>query len=193
MWRIVLITIILFSGCNGCEKVKNNDQHNGDMIFNVDNALLSEAYIDPKIGISFNPPRFWLPVSDSVFKVLRERTRETSNVSPLQFFYHDTTHSACIISIVDSLQTLKSEAILARLKTSLQHLPDTNRLEATAFNTRDFHIYQVMATTPNVVYFRLIFQNPRIMMFQLDYFVPFEIYATQIKAIESSIGSVKPR
>lgn len=53
-----------------------------------------------------------------------------------------------------------------------------------------FRIHQLMVIDANFVRIKLICDAPETLVFEVDYRVPKDVYQTELRAIESSIGSI---
>ena len=53
-----------------------------------------------------------------------------------------------------------------------------------------FRIHQLMVSAADFVHIKLICDAPETLVFEVDYRVPRDVYPTEMRAIESSIGSI---
>lgn len=196
MKKLVVLVIILATVGFGCQKTQNQSVPGETatiyMNFTVDKSLLGPAWTAPTLGIGFNPPVDWRVGADSLRQQVKEIIHDPGYATtPLILFYNDSLQCGCLISEVDSLPVGNTDLIFDLNMNSFHVIDSTITVQNTEFQTDFFRVRQTLALTESIVYFRLLFDREAEQMFQIDYIVPKIIYPSQVKAIESSLGSVR--
>jgi hypothetical protein len=92
--------------------------------------------------------------------------------------------------VVDSLSGRFSEKIRAYEKL-LQNKFSAATIKKGEFTKDNLKFVQFLIQKENLITFKLLFQNSQNELIQFDYIVPKENYVSEVKSIESSIGSIK--
>jgi hypothetical protein len=196
MYQALLLLILLsITGCtqSGEERVGRPIE----LIFDINPELLDEIIrLDDK-GVGFQPPKEWRPLSDEVFgeavSQIMQSVSETDlfSIRPLYVFLHHDHNSSLIVSVITSDSTFTSPSDFAKsYRLELSGRLYDNDYKETEFLKDGIHFYQYLIQSDDIVNFKFLFQNRTGELFQLDYIVPRAVYATESKAIESSIGSI---
>jgi hypothetical protein len=179
-----------------CGRGNEAAQQNEELSFVVLDSLLGPSFTDTAIAFSFHPPKGWEKVPDSTMKKARHTIVEmvgqdsSISVTPVSFFVDPHGGSVCCLS---QLTVLKGGArIFEKLNeygTRILKKFPASKIDEGSYRVNDVNVFQYLITDDERVMFKLLCCSPQGRMFQLDYIVPRSMYAQQIKAIESSIGS----
>jgi hypothetical protein len=169
-----------------------------ELSFNVDSTLLAnENYFD-SLGFRFNPPKNFLPISDSLFTEIQNNLIKMGansgqfNLHIMNVFLDDSTKGFCTIS---RLQIPEFEGSLNPIMPRYRNYLE-NKLSGVSITMADFmkdniHIYQFLIQGPDRIQFKLDFMIIKNIIIQIDYVVPKNDYEKMVQSLESSIGSIK--
>ncbi len=193
MIRNILITIsiiLMLCSCSG----KKDEPVYEKIIFNVDTTLLGKRITIKSAGLEFYSPKGYVQMDDQMFQNLK------TSLLNLEGFKHFPMLAAVSESQTGILLFIK----LFPEDSTLVHLPfsyvekvlqpkDTNvTLNKATFTKDSIDILQYLVDTDETVNFKLFFHDKDSNLYELDYiFVSKEDYKKNIRAIESSIGSLK--
>ena len=187
---IVLFIVVMFLGC-AKEKVTTKF---AEIIFNVDQSLLEEEYICSDAGISFHPPKNWEQISSELLISVKENlitSKDTSdiNIVPLNVFMNMEKSFTCFLSTFDN-ELLAKDTCDNYINEFRMKNQDLSINEGSfSHNGLDFH--QFIFTKDDIITINLfvVIKDQKVIM--IDYIIPSKYYEEALRAIESSIGSIK--
>jgi hypothetical protein len=187
---IALASIIHFScGGNGEEKKPNR------LSFNIDSALIAPEADIEGYKVSFNPPA-GLARSEEFLKKLNSGV-EISNREQKEIFtrpvdvFVDSSFNIVVVSAVESAVKDSAAGGLAKVTGAIKKQFSAEKMKFAEFLKDDIRISQFLIQDSVNVIFKLLLENPDKKIMQFDYIIPQRNYRNEIKAIESSIGSIK--
>ena len=186
---IILLAALGFVACN------NDDQSivENTIEFRVNPERVGPAIADSSLGITFQPPASCVKMPASfVNEVQAELVKQFAqsddfSIEPAHIFIDEQNSFVCLIS---TLPDINSDSTAEDYEADLYETWQENDVEQTEFIHNGFNIYQTLVMSPIRVQFILVVPQPRQPSFRIDYIIPKENYSGQIKAIESSIGSL---
>ena len=98
----------------------------------------------------------------------------------------------CVVSKLDGVDIALNETLLKTLTTAYRERFPNAKVEQTIFMKDAFRIHQLMVVAADFVLIKLICDAPETHVFEVDYHIPKNVYQIELKAIESSIGSINP-
>lgn len=176
-----------------CEKNKSPDQPE-HLAFNVDSLLIGTTFVNKDLGITFNPPVNWEPVNTDVIKQLKSNSKnvisDSSNIelNPVQVFVNKELLCYCFLSTFNSQEN--PDEIRNKYISNFKGKYLSKDIKEAKFAYRKFKFNQIFLFNDNMVYLKLIIRNESTNIFMIDYAIPDRFYENQLKAIESSIGSL---
>lgn len=186
---LVLLGLVLLAACGGEPRFDVKP-----MQFNIDAASLGEPVSSPDLGIQFQPPIGWEPFPaaqvDSVGRAL-EWEETAVDLVPRYVFLHPTRGSVLSVALLQREDSVTFEEQMAKYGQVLARHVSGDSLRQGAFLKDDLHIQQFLLQPPGVVNFKLVLESETNDLLQFDYVVPRQYYPAEIKAIESSIGSIR--
>ncbi len=190
---LFLICVLAHLCCSHKEQQEDNLPA---LYFNVADSLLAPRYVDSTLHISFAPPKDWRRVPDSVLDVAQSRVRDSSvlfRTIPKYAYVEDSSKASYFISRIDSLNPDEGKTILEEMKKYFEKkFEGKANIQTAVFVTQSFRVHQLMATTREAVVLKMIFDSKEVpTIFELDYFIPMNVYAGRLRTVESSIGSIK--
>ena len=187
---IVLFIVVMIMGCAKEQATTKFAK----ITFNVDQSQLAEEYICPDVGISFHPPKNWEQISSELLISVKDNlvtSKDTSNINiiPLNVFMDMEKSFTCFLSTFNNELPVSDtgENYLNEFRLINQDLKFNEG--SFAHNKLDFH--QLTFTKNNLVTIKLIAIINDQKIFMIDYVVPSKYYEEELRAIESSIGSIK--
>ncbi len=193
---VVIISTILAMSLTSCQRKdasKTNAADDKYLAFNVDQTLLDQVYRDDMLRMQFHPPRDWKTVSDTLIDSLYADLKGSFfKIELRKIFLSDSLRCACVLSKIDSLDIEDTQQIFKTAEIQFTANDRQADIRNAEFHTEYFRVRQTLAMTQNMVFFRLLFDHPETEIFEVDYFLPKDVYVGQVRAIESSIGSIKP-
>lgn len=187
-WTTFVVVFILF--CSSQEK--NQTETTSELTFEVDSTKLELTTHNQDLGIQFNAPKEWTPIPRSLFEKFSKQISTNFlegndfKVNPISIFLNQQNKSLLYIS---QFQNLVDSTIVKKYEDLIQvtFLPT----KVGDFLKDDIVFTQYLIQDENRINFKLFFFNSKNQLIQFDYIVPNDSYVSQLKAVESSIGSIK--
>ncbi len=195
---VIVVSCNILTSCNFSEKPKKDTVPT--MTFTVNRQLLGDSLSLADQGFRILIPKNWKPLSESLARELsskmeaREAASDTnSSIRPqiVSVFSLQNAGASLVISRV-RFPKLDSTEILQRLHYTEQtkRRIDSTSLGIAEFMSNGVKITQYMIRTQERVSFKLLFKGRSSGMIQCDYILPTTIFQQEIRAVESSIGSI---
>lgn len=186
--------VIIISSCIGCDPPKAKEQPYETLVFNVDEARLEPTIIDTTLRIKIAAPKNWKKIDDS----MRQQVINTLDTEPIQglqivpqwIFLNEGSGAICVVSKLNSVEIAPDETLLETLTTAYQNQFPNATVQQAIFMKDAFRIHQLMVIAADFVRIKLICDAPETLVFQVDYHVPRDVYESELRSIESSIGSI---
>ena len=193
--QFLLCAIII---CNfvGCDSPKKKRLPYETLVFNVDETQLEPALTDTELNITIAAPKNWKKIDNSMFaQVINKldiQLTENIQLVPRWIFLNESSRAMCVVSKLGGVEIAPDETLLNNLITAYQsQFPDATVKQA-IFMKDALRIHQVMVIGADFVLIKLICDAPETPIFEVDYHISKDVYKTELKAIESSIGSINP-
>ena len=185
------ITII---GLVGCDPPNPQKQLYETLVFNVDEARLEPSVVDTTLRIKIAAPKDWKKIHDS----MRQQTINTLDTEPIQelqivprwVFLNEGLGAMCVVSKLNSVEITPDETLLETLTIAYQNQFPKATVQQAIFMKDAFRIHQLMVIATDFVHIKLICDAPETLVFAVDYHIPRDVYQTELRSIESSIGSI---
>jgi hypothetical protein len=188
--RFFLIFVIVFSvvSCGSTNQTQNKFKR---VDFAVDLDLLSQfpAVVEEAFEICF--PEDFVELDELNFKVLKSAIdSDSTSFFPLSLQSVYQSQDGCasllsrIVSDVEVFDKLGSEYSIL-----LTENFSTDNVHRGKLRINNINTVQYIVTNSDIVLIKLLFLVNR-SYFQLDYIIPFTVYESKLKSIESSIGSI---
>ncbi len=173
-----------------CADGSDIDNRYPSVEFNVNQDLLSSpTSIDKSFSIEL--PASWSELDEkSLLRVRQTISGDSASFLKIEVIkvFRSDGNASCIISKIlngsfsfDMLDTGFEELLRESFKTQ-----DVTRA---AFNLNGCNTVQYRILSDNHISFKLFYRSSKI-YYQIDYFIPTDIYNTEIHSVESSIGSI---
>ncbi len=193
---ILFFISLVYSSCGTDNQKEKNELP--QMHFNVESQLLGNEITDMKNGVRYSPPKNWTILSDEIFNKVSEQVKsQISNNSeivytPVAIYANPNDNSFLSFGYVDIKENTSGyDSQIRRYADILSEQFDSSSVKSTQFLKDDIKITQYLVQKNNLVTFKLLLKGTNNKLLEFDYIVPKNNYGNEIKAIESSIGSIK--
>ncbi len=188
---IVLFAALLITiACNSAE------EENADALkFQVDSALLEKARALDPYQIIFRAPKNWKKIDKVLFDSLRARVameREEMGFSLVPLEIYSKQENEAMLSVSEIRIPSDKDAVLDTYYSQLENAFPGFEVKQGIFTSGGLFFRQYLIYSTDRVMFKLITHKDTTdtHYLQFDYIIPREHYGNEIKAIESSIGSI---
>ncbi|MCI0495274.1 hypothetical protein L0Z72_09735 [candidate division KSB1 bacterium] len=186
---LIFLAFIIMLFC--AKQEKETVQREDELAFEVDTAKLELSTRLMDWGIELNSPKDWKPIDEKLFNQLSDKAAtvnlsdSTFSCQPNAIFFNQNDKSTLFISAVSGVDDTSS---FAQYKNLIQEKLAPRK--AGDFLKNQISFSQFLIQDELHVNFKLLFQNKRLQLIQFDYIIPIHSYVSELKAIESSIGSI---
>ena len=190
-----LLYSIVLSGFIGCESPNAQKQPYETLVFKVDETRLEPTVTDTTLRIKIAAPKDWKKIDDSMLTQVADKldtqlTPQELQIVPRWIFLNEGSQAMCVVSKLNDVEITSDEPLLKTLTTAYRNQFPNATVQQTIFMKDAFRIHQLMVITTGFVRIKLICDAPETLVFEVDYRVPRDVYQTELRAIESSIGSI---
>ncbi len=165
------------------------------LTFDVNADLLGPEVVDSSLHITLSPPRNWNPIPEEALTQVKVKSKDilgqTIELEPCHIFGNEQSRTMCFVSRLRSLNIDNFETLMEDLKKAYYSKLKDSRIDSATYFKDEFMVHQLMVNTSQYVLIKLFLDSPDIPVFEVDYVVPLEVYGKELRAIESSIGSIR--
>ena len=182
-------------GFAGCDPPNTQKQPYETLVFKVDETRLEPMVTDATLRIKIAAPRNWKKVDDSMLaqvisKLDAQLATPELQMVPRWIFLNEGSRAMCVVSKLNGVEIAPDETLLKTLSTAYQNQFPNATVQQAIFMKDAFRIHQLMVIAADFVLIKLICDAPETLVFEVDYRVPKDVYQTELRSIESSIGSI---
>lgn len=193
----LLLCGIMIIGFSGCDPPNTKKQPYETLTFNVDETQLEPVVTDTVLKIAIAAPKNWKQIDDSMLtqvvnKLEPQLTPQDLQIVPRWIFLNEDSRAICIVSKLNGVAIVPDETLLETLATAYRNQFPKATVRQAIFMKDAFRVHQLMVIATDFVRIKLICDAPETLVFEVDYRVPRDVYQTELRAIESSIGSIQP-
>ena len=191
----LLLCSLLICGFVGCDSPNAQKQPYETLVFKVDQTRLEPTVTDTTLRIKIAAPKNWKKVDESTLAQVISKlnpqpiTRELQRV-PRWIFLNEGSRARCVVSSLSGVDLVPDETLLKTLETAYRDKFPNATVPRAIFMKDAFRVHQLMVVASDFVRIILICDAPESLVFEVDYFIPRDVYKTELRAIESSIGSI---
>ena len=190
----VLLFSIVISGFVGCDSPNPQKQTYETLVFKVDESRLEPTVTDETLRIKIAAPKNWKKIDDAMLLQVTNKL-DTQRIQGIQMvprwiFLNESSRAMCVVSKLNGVEIAPDETLLKTLITAYQNQFPKATVQQAVFIKDAFRIHQLMVIATDFVRIKLICDAPETLVFQVDYHIPKDVYQTELRAIESSIGSI---
>lgn len=190
----LLLCGLIIGSVIGCDSPNSQKRAYETLKFNVDQTLLGPKMTDTTLKITMAAPKNWKKIEDSllaqVTDKLGDQLKQGVQMSPRWIFLNEGLQAMCIVSSLDSVEIAPDETLLKTLETAYRENFPKATIQRAIFMKDAFRMHQLMIIAHDFVFIKLICDAPESAIFAVDYHIPRNVYQTELRAIESSIGSI---
>jgi hypothetical protein len=186
--------LFLYLFCAGCSTQSDTAE---EITFSVNPNLLGESFIEPEHGFSISAPLAWNSVSDSSLTAAKEAVAQSESPRPdavpelLAVFRHPTHGAQLIVSRYGgTMSAVDRSSLMENQGKGLRMELQDSEISHAKFSHNGYKIDQYRVIAQDIVIFKLFVQHPESGFYQLDYLLPLANYEAELRALESSIGSL---
>lgn len=197
--RVKFLHLLLCGMLSGilvaCDAPNTQKRAEETLVFNVDKTRLEPAIRDATLRITMAAPKEWKQIEDAVMlakftEQVEKQLTQGLALAPRWLFLNARSRAMCFVSAVNGVDIAPDDTLLQRLEIAYRDAFPKAQVKRTTFRKDAFRIHQLMVSTPDFVLIKLICDAPETLIFEVDYVVPTSVYAAELRAIESSIGSI---
>lgn len=189
-----LLCAIIICSFVGCDSPNKKRQPYETLVFNVDETHLEPILTDTELKITIAAPKNWKKIDNSMFaQVINKldlQLTENIKLVPRWIFLNQSSRAMCVVSKLDGVEIAPDETLLKNLITAYRSQFPNATVKQAIFMKDAFRIHQVMVIAADFVLIKLICDAPKTPIFEVDYHISKDVYQIELKAIESSIGSI---
>ena len=189
-----LLCSIMICGFLGCDSPNAQKQPYETLVFKVDETQLESTVTDTTLKIKMAVPKNWKKIDDSMLAQVTNKLdtslRQGLQIVPRWIFLNEGSQAMCVISKLDGVEIAPDKTLLETLTTAYRNQFPKATVQQAVFMKDAFRIHQLMVIAADFVLIKLICDAPETLIFEVDYRVPRDVYQTELRAIESSIGSI---
>lgn len=191
----LLLYGIMSSGLVGCDSPNTQKQPYETLVFKGDETRLEPTIRDTTLRIKIAAPKNWKKIDEAMLAQVTNTlnpqltTRELQLV-PRWIFLNEGSRAMCVVSGFSGVDIAPDEALLKTLETAYRSKFPNATVQRAIFMKDAFRIHQLMVIATDFVLIKLICDAPESLVFEVDYLLPRDVYRTELRAIESSIGSI---
>jgi len=192
---VLLFFCLLFVFISFSCKSKKEETKVFNLTFNIDSSQIGSEVVLKDYAISFNPPANFVHSDEMLDKLNKNISNNINkqngyNTSPLDAFI-DKSLNVLVVSGISAPSADTANFSLQQVSGTIKDQFKTSNMKFAAFKKDDIIIHQFLIQDSINVVFKLLFCNAANRVIQFDYIIPGNNYKNEIKAIESSIGSIK--
>ena len=190
----LLLCGIIIGSLVGCDPPNSQKRTYETLVFNVDQTRLEPAITDTTLKIEISAPKGWKAINDAmlmeVIDRLGDKLTQGLQMMPRWVFMNEDSRAMCVVSRLESGKVPLNETLLQTLETAYRTQFPKATVQRAIFMKDAFRVHQLMVGTSDFVLVKLVCDAPENPVFEVDYVVPRDVYETELRAIESSIGSI---
>lgn len=184
----------MISGFVGCDSPNAKKQPYETLVFKVDETQLEPIVTDTTLRIKIAAPKDWKKIDDAMLQQVTNKL-DSQRIQGIQMvprwiFLNESSRAMCVVSKLKGVDIAPDETLLKTLTTAYRNQFPKATVQQTIFMKDAFRIHQLMVIATDFVRIKLICDAPETLVFQVDYHIPKSVYQTELRSIESSIGSI---
>lgn len=184
----------MISGFVGCDSPNAKKQPYETLVFQVDESRLELTVTDETLRIKIAAPRNWKMIDDAMLQQVTNKL-DSQRIQGIQMvprwiFLNEDSQAMCVVSKLKGVEIAPDETLLKTFTTAYQNQFPKATVQQAVFIKDAFRIHQLMVIATDFVRIKLICDAPETLVFQVDYHIPKGVYQTELRSIESSIGSI---
>ena len=190
----LLLCGIIIGNLVGCDPPNSQRRTYETLVFNVDRTRLEPTITDTTLKMEISAPKDWKAINDAMLVKVNDRLgahlTQDLQVVPRWVFANESSRAMCVVSRLEGVMVTPDETLLKTLETAYRTQYPEATIQRTIFMKDVFRVHQLMVGTSDFVLIKLVCNAPENPVFEVNYVVPRDVYEAELRAIESSIGSI---
>ena len=190
----LLLCGIIVGNLVGCDSPNSQKRTDETLVFNVDQTRLEPAITDTTLKLEISAPKGWKVIEDAMLVEVIDRLGDTLTqglqMVPQWIFLNENSQAMCVVSRLEGGAVPPNDTLLKTLETAYRTQFPKATVQRAIFLKDAFRVHQLMVGTSDFILIKLICNAPESSVFEVDYVVPRDVYKTELRSIESSIGSI---
>ena len=186
LWGLSLTIVFAFITCQ-TEAYHTNKIP--EMEFEVLPANLGNAYEHPESGLKIQIPKGCIPVQGDFSKIMPDSIIPYP-INIKAVFQDTSSQTLVVLSDISQLGAVDFSKMQQNPNTYLNKKSEWQEIKAVVYLYKKQKITQFLLQNSSLVNLKLLIYEGVHRKNQIDYFIPRQVYNTQAKLIESSIGSI---
>ena len=190
----LLLCGIIISSLTGCDSPNSQKRTDETLDFTVDPTRLEPAITDTTLKMEISAPKGWKAIDEVMLTEVIDRLGDTLKqglqMTPRWVFLNENSRAMCVVSRLEGGAVPSNDTLLKTLETAYRTQFPKATVQRAIFMKDAFRVHQLMVAASDFVLIKLICNAPENPVFEVDYVVPRDVYGTELRAIESSIGSI---
>ena len=190
----LLLCGIIVVNLVGCDSPNAQKRTAETLTFNVDPTRLEPAITDTTLKLEIAAPKGCKAIEDAMLAEVIDRLGDTLTqglqMVPRWVFLNENSRAMCVVSRLEGGAVPPNDTLLKTLETAYRTQFPKATVQRATFMKEAFRVHQLMVVASDFVLIKLICNAPENPVFEVDYVVPKDVYKTELRAIESSIGSI---
>ena len=190
----LLLCGIIVGSLIGCDSPNSQKRTDETLDFTVDPTRLEPAITDTTLKMEISAPKGWKAIDEVMLTEVIDRLGDTLKqglqMTPRWVFLNENSRAMCVVSRLEGGAVPSNDTLLKTLETAYRTQFPKATVQRAIFMKDAFRVHQLMVAASDFVLIKLICNAPENPVFEVDYVVPRDVYGTELRAIESSIGSI---
>ncbi|MFC2082095.1 hypothetical protein ACFLQT_00030 [Bacteroidota bacterium] len=191
---VILFTVIGILIFTQCGKPETDDSRLG---LEVDSTKFGKYISDNSLQIEYYAPIDWKHMQSEISEkneslINKRKAKERYIYSPSHIFFNDSTRSILNVGEVnDSSNNGKPDSLIINYVNMLTAKFEGDDFYVEDLEPNDVKLKQFMIKKPQIVSYKIIFENKKGKLIQFDYTVPNQFFEAERIAISSSISTIR--
>ena len=190
----LLLCGIIVGNLVSCDSPNAQKRTYETLVFNVDQTRLEPAITDTTLKLEISAPKGWKAIEEAMLAEVIDRLGDTLTqglpMVPQWIFLNENSQAMCVVSRLEGGAVPPNDTLLKTLETAYRTQFPKATVQRAIFLKDAFRVHQLMVGVSDFVLIKLICNAPESPVFEVNYVVPRDVYKTELRAIESSIGSI---
>lgn len=190
----ICLLVVFFVIQTACTKQETPKNETPLVTFQVNRQLLGDSVASTLYKITFFPPKDWITLPKDIEEQFRSKLEQANTgdirPQPLYVFVAKKSKATLMVSSLEFAQldtnvAMKRLYYVNRIKSQI----DSTMLRVAEFRKGTIVCTQCVIRTPTQISFKLLIESEQKLL-QFDYIILLSVYNQEIRAVESSIGSI---
>ena len=181
-----LLVVVLFLFISSCSK--NNSSNVESLEFEINDNLLSDEISIDEMNLSIRPPIDWYEIVGEDFEKASQSIKEADNLFSLKLKHMFVSNNASTL-IINEVGGTDFDYLPDDFQSLLRDNFNVESILDSEFFINEIPIKQFIINISDKIIFKLFINNINNDL-QIDYIIPRNEYANELRKLESSLGSL---